>query len=61
MRSPRRWRLSDILGKAKLLGLIVDKTEIDTLRKPMREAGEVRPMTLDEWKQKFAPKRPHDG
>jgi hypothetical protein len=43
-----------IMGKAKLLGLIVDKAETaTTVRKPMRE---VKPMTLAEWEKTFAPK-----
>ncbi|RJT36223.1 Terminase small subunit [Mesorhizobium waimense] len=48
--------VSAIMGKAKLLGLIVDKAEIaTTLRKPMREPSEVKQMTLEEWQAKFAP------
>ncbi|RWN51538.1 terminase small subunit [Mesorhizobium sp.] len=50
--------VSAVLGKAKLLGLIVDKAEVtSTLRRPMREPGEFKGMTLDEWQAKFAPKR----
>ncbi|RWN51944.1 terminase small subunit [Mesorhizobium sp.] len=50
--------VSAVLGKAKLLGLIVDKAEVtSTLRRPMREPGEFKGMTLDECQAKFAPKR----
>jgi phage terminase small subunit len=46
-----------IMGKAKLLGLITDKVDMDaTLRRPMREPGEVKRMSLAEWQEKFAPK-----
>lgn len=45
-----------IMGKAKLLGLIVDKAEVaTTLRKPLREPGEINQMSLDEWQARFAP------
>lgn len=45
------------LGKAKLLGLIVDRTEVEqTLRRPMREPGEVKQMSLEEWEERFKPK-----
>ncbi|RWK12049.1 MAG: Terminase small subunit [Mesorhizobium sp.] len=45
------------LGKAKLLGLIVDRAEVESvIRKPMREPGQVEQMTLEEWQEKFAPK-----
>ncbi|WP_245435970.1 terminase small subunit [Mesorhizobium tamadayense] len=47
-----------VMGKAKLLGLIVDKAEIaTTLRKPFREPGEIERMSLEEWTAKFAPNR----
>ncbi|MEO8685610.1 MAG: terminase small subunit [Devosia sp.] len=50
--------VSAIMGKAKLLGLIVDKAEVaSTLRRPMREPTEVKQMSLEEWQAKFAPKR----
>jgi len=46
------------LGKAKLLGLGVDRAEIESRwRKPMREPGEVRQMSLERWMRRFAPKR----
>jgi phage terminase small subunit len=46
-----------ILGKAKLLGLIVEKAEIETTaRRPLREPSEVKKLSLDEWQKKFAPK-----
>lgn len=48
-----------ILAKGKLLGLIVDKAEVDaTIRKPAREATDQQQMTMDEWKAKFAPRLP---
>ena len=51
-----------VLAKAKLLGLIVDKAEVDaTVRKPAREATDQQQMTLEEWKQKFAPRLPGEG
>lgn len=47
-----------IMGKAKLLGLIIDKAEVaTTLRKPSREPGDTKQMSLEEWTAKFAPKR----
>ncbi len=48
-----------ILGKAKLLGFLTERVELDmTIRKPMREPfqGTSAPMTLEEWQKKFAPK-----
>jgi phage terminase small subunit len=49
--------VSAVMGKAKLLGLIVDKAEVGTtIRKPSREATEERQMTLEEWQRRFAPK-----
>jgi hypothetical protein len=46
-----------VMGKAKLLGFVIDKAEIDaTLRKPSRRPVEDRKISLEEWKQKFAPK-----
>lgn len=45
------------LGKAKLLGLIVDRAEVESvIRKPMREPGQVEQMSLEQWQEKFAPK-----
>ena len=47
-----------VMGKAKLLGLIVDKADVATTpRRPMRQPGEFKGMTLDEWQAKFAPNR----
>lgn len=52
--------VSAIMGKAKLLGLIVDKAEITaTQRKPMREPCDGGQMSLEAWQAKFAPKRPN--
>ena len=45
-----------VMGKAKLLGLIVDKTEIEaTVRKPAREPTEDKRMSLGEWERRFRP------
>jgi hypothetical protein len=45
------------MAKAKLLGLVVDKAEVaTTLRKPLRESGAYKPMTLAEWQEKFQPR-----
>jgi hypothetical protein len=45
-----------ILAKGKLLGLIVDKAEIEgTIRKPARRPTAETKMSLDEWKAKFSP------
>ena len=44
------------LAKARLYGLLLDRTEISaTLRKPLREASERREMSLAEWTAKFKP------
>ncbi len=44
------------LAKARLFGLLVDRTEIaTTLRKPLREPGEARQMSVEEWTAKFKP------
>lgn len=45
------------IAKAKLLGLIVDRPEVDSAaRRPMREPTDVKRMSLTEWQDKFAPK-----
>lgn len=45
-----------ILAKGKLLGLITDKVETaDAVRKPARRPTEETRMTMDEWKDTFAP------
>jgi phage terminase small subunit len=45
-----------ILAKGKLLGLIVDKAEVDaTVRKPARAPTDQKQMSMDEWQAKFAP------
>lgn len=49
--------VSAIMGKAKLLGLIVDRAEVSSTRRPMREPGDGSQMSLEEWQAKFAPKR----
>ncbi|MEI9409340.1 terminase small subunit [Mesorhizobium salmacidum] len=46
-----------VMGKAKLLGLVVDRTEIEaTVRKPSREPTNDRRMSLEEWEKRFRPK-----
>lgn len=43
--------------KAKLLGFVIDRAEIEaTLRKPSRRPIEDKKISLEEWKEKFAPK-----
>jgi len=45
-----------ILAKGKLLGLIVDRAEIEgTIRKPSRTPTDQKQMSLDDWTKKFAP------
>jgi hypothetical protein len=45
-----------VLAKGKLLGLVVDRAEIDaTIRKPSRVPTEDKTMSMEEWQQKFAP------
>jgi hypothetical protein len=45
------------MGKARLLGFLTEKVGLDvTLRKPMREPGEIKQMSLEEWQKRFAPK-----
>jgi phage terminase small subunit len=47
-----------IMGKARLLGLVVDKTEVATIiRKPARSPTTETQMSLEEWQAKFTPKR----
>ena len=49
--------VSAIMGKAKLLGLVIDKTEISgSIRKPSRTPTADRQITIEEWKRRFAPK-----
>lgn len=45
------------MGKAKLLGLVVDKAEVEssTVRRPLRVPGADKKMSMDEWQKKFAP------
>ncbi|RWJ97012.1 MAG: Terminase small subunit [Mesorhizobium sp.] len=48
------------LGKAKLLGLVIDRAQVEQVqRKPLREPGEIKQMTLEEWERRFRPKCPH--
>jgi hypothetical protein len=44
--------------KAEMLGLVIHQQEITTtVRRPLREPGDAsKPMSLDEWRKKFAPK-----
>jgi hypothetical protein len=45
-----------ILAKGKLLGLIVDKAEVEgSVRKPARRPTAESRMTMDQWKDQFAP------
>ena len=45
-----------ILAKGKLLGLVVDRAEIEgTIRKPSAQATDRTSMTMDEWEKKYAP------
>jgi len=45
-----------IVAKAKLLGLITDKVEVEgNLRKPARRPTAETEMSIAEWKEKFAP------
>jgi hypothetical protein len=45
-----------VVAKAKLLGLMTDKLEIEgNLRKPARQASEKTVMSVEEWQAKFAP------
>ena len=49
--------VSASLAKARLFGLLVYRTEVQTIqRKPMREPTEVRQMSLEEWEQRFRPR-----
>ena len=46
-----------VLAKGKLLGLIVDKAELDaTVRKPSKVPTDKTEMTMDEWAAKFSPR-----
>lgn len=45
-----------IMGKAKLLGLVVDKAETETtVRRPLRQNSSDKKMSMEEWQKKFAP------
>jgi phage terminase small subunit len=45
-----------VVAKAKLLGLITDKVEVEgNIRKPARRPSEKTTMSVEEWKAKFAP------
>ena len=48
-----------IMGKAKILGMLVERSEIEHsfINKPSREPTDVLDLTVDEWKEKFAPKQ----
>ncbi|RWH76850.1 MAG: hypothetical protein EOQ86_19675 [Mesorhizobium sp.] len=52
--------VSASLAKARLFGLLVDKSEVQTIqRKPLREPlqpGENTLMSIEEWTARFAPK-----
>lgn len=45
-----------VMGKAKLLGLVIEKSEVETtVRKPLRNSASDKKMSMDEWQKKFAP------
>lgn len=45
-----------IMAKARLLGLITDRVEVDAVvRKPARAPTADKQLSMDEWRQKFAP------
>jgi phage terminase small subunit len=48
-----------IMSKAKLLGYLVDKSEIELhiLNKPSREPIDVTDLSVEEWQERFAPQR----
>lgn len=52
--------VSAIMGKAKLLGLVIEKHEVEgsVIRKPSRQSTDAKTMSLEEWKQKFSPPAP---
>lgn len=51
-----------ILAKGKLLGLIVDKAEVEgSVRKPARRPTPETRMTMDQWKDQFAPQHVAKG
>ena len=47
-----------IVAKARLLGLMVDRQEVQqtVIRKPMRNADAPPRMSIEDWKRQFAPK-----
>lgn len=48
-----------IVAKARLLGLITDKQEIETtVRKPARRPTDETKLTVEEWQKQFTPKAP---
>jgi phage terminase small subunit len=48
-----------VVAKAKLLGLITDKVEIEgNIRKPARRPTTETQMSMEEWKEKFFPSTP---
>ncbi|WP_292074751.1 hypothetical protein [Mesorhizobium sp.] len=50
------------MAKARLLGLVVDKAEINsTIRKPFRTPTTDSQISIDEWVKRFAPKRVDPG
>lgn len=51
-----------ILAKGKLLGLVVDRAEIEgSVRKPARRPTAETRMTMDQWKETFAPQHVAKG
>jgi hypothetical protein len=51
--------ITAIMSKAKLLGYLVDKSEIELhiLNKPSREPIDVTDLSVEEWQERFAPQR----
>src|SRR5262245_27005477 len=48
-----------VMGQAKLLGLIIDKAEVEqtVTRKPSRDTAAPGRMTSEEWEAKYAPRQ----
>ena len=50
--------VSAVMGKAKLLGLVIDRAEVSAVvRKPSRTPTIDKSISMEEWVKKFAPKR----
>ena len=46
-----------VMGQAKLLGLVVDKAQVEQIvvRKPVRDPNAPARLTHEEWERKYAP------